>query len=215
MKNIGVRSLIVGLCLMGLGSWSPSLKAQIADRVYKTDYHIDPEKARELSVELDNISFFKDNEYTGKFTKGYSLPGLWVQGKAVYYPLRNIKLEAGVHMLIYHGANKYPSMAYQDIAYWKGDQYQKGVHVLPYFRAQMALSDHVNIVLGNIYGASNHNLIEPLYNPELNLTCDPEAGLQLLYDSKAFDLDVWVNWQSLFSGRMCIKRRLPSGSLRG
>ena len=186
----------MGLCLMGLGSWSPSLKAQIADRVYKTDYHIDPEKARELSVELDNISFFKDNEYTGKFTKGYSLPGLWVQGKAVYYPLRNIKLEAGVHMLIYHGANKYPSMAYQDIAYWKGDQYQKGVHVLPYFRAQMALSDHVNIVLGNIYGASNHNLIEPLYNPELNLTCDPEAGLQLLYDSKAFDLDVWVNWQS-------------------
>ena len=147
-------------------------------------------------MELDNISFFKDNEYTGKFTKGYSLPGLWVQGKAVYYPLRNIKLEAGVHMLIYHGANKYPSMAYQDIAYWKGDQYQKGVHVLPLFRAQMALSDHVNIVLGNIYGASNHNLIEPLYNPELNLTCDPEAGLQLLYDSKAFDLDVWVNWQS-------------------
>ena len=54
----------MGLCLMGLGSWSPSLKAQIADRVYKTDYHIDPEKARELSVELDNISFFKDNEYT-------------------------------------------------------------------------------------------------------------------------------------------------------
>ena len=46
MKNIGVRSFIVGLCLMGLGSWSPSLKAQIADRVYKTDYHIDPEKAR-------------------------------------------------------------------------------------------------------------------------------------------------------------------------
>ena len=41
MKNIGVRSLIVGLCLMGLGSWSPSLEAQIADRVYKTDYHID------------------------------------------------------------------------------------------------------------------------------------------------------------------------------
>ena len=28
------------------------------------------------------------------------------------------------------------------------------------------------------------------------MTCDPEAGLQLLYDSKAFDLDVWVNWQS-------------------
>ena len=86
MKNIGVRSLIVGLCLMGLGSWSPSLKAQIADRVYKTDYHIDPEKARELSVELDNISFFKDNEYTGKFTKGYSLRGFGYKAKRFIIP---------------------------------------------------------------------------------------------------------------------------------
>ena len=60
----------------------------------------------------------------------------------------------------------------------------------------MALSDHVNIVLGDIYGGANHNLIEPLYNPELNLTADPEAGLQLLYDSRRFDLDVWVNWES-------------------
>lgn len=172
------------------------VKAQIVERVYKTDYHIDPEKAKELSVELDNISFFKDNEYAGYFARGYSLPGLWVQPKAVYYPLKNIKLEAGIHMLIYHGANKYPSMAYQDIAYWKGDQYQVGVHILPYFRAQMALSKHVNIVLGDIYGGSNHRLIEPLYNPELNLTADPEVGLQVLYDSKAFDLDAWVNWQS-------------------
>lgn len=196
MKNIGVRSLIVGLCLMGLGGWSPSLRAQIVDRVYKTDYHIDPEKVRELSVELDNISFFKDNEYAGEFARGYTLPGLWVQPKVVYYPLGNIKLEAGIHALIYNGANKYPSMAYQDIAVWKGDQYQAGVHILPYFRAQMALSDHVNIVLGDIYGASNHNLIEPLYNPELNMTCDPEMGLQLLYESKAFNMDAWVNWQS-------------------
>lgn len=171
-------------------------RAQIVDRVYRSDFHIDPEKAKELSVELDNISFFKDNEYAGYFASGYSLPGLWVQPKAVYYPLGNIKIEAGVHMLIYHGANKYPSMAYQDIAYWKGDQYQKGVHLLPYFRAQMALSEHVNIVIGDIYGGSNHHLIEPLYNPELNLTADPEVGLQVLYESKAFDLDAWVNWQS-------------------
>lgn len=87
-------------------------------------------------------------------------------------------------------------MAYQDIAHWKGDQYQKGFHALPWFRAQVALSDHVNIVLGDLYGAANHNLIEPLYNPELNMVADPEMGLQLLYNSRRFDLDVWVNWES-------------------
>lgn len=192
-----MRSLVIYLYLLLAYILAiPVTKAQIVERVYQTDHRIDPEKVRELSVEVDNISFFKDNEYSGDFAPGYSLPGLWVQPKLVYYPLENIKVEAGLHALIYDGANKYPSMAYQDIAEWKGDQYQKGVHVLPYFRAQMAFSEQINIVLGDLYGASNHRLIEPLYNPELNLTCDPEMGLQFLYDSKRIDVDVWVNWQS-------------------
>lgn len=195
--KISLRLCLVyfGLSLVNL-LFVSSAQAQIPDRVFKSDYRIDPEKQGELSVELDNISFFKDNEYSGSIMKGYSLPGLWVQPKVVFYPLSNIKLEAGMHLLRYWGANKYPCFAYQDIAKWKGNQFQHGFHVLPFFRAQIALSDHVNIVLGDIYGGANHNLIEPLYNPELNLTADPEAGLQLLYNSQRFDLDVWVNWES-------------------
>lgn len=173
-----------------------TLEAQIAERVFQNASRIDPERKGELSVEIDNLSFFKDDEYAGPFMKGYTLPGLWLQAKAVYYPLANLKLEAGVHALRYWGANKYPNMAYQDIAYWKGEQYQRGLHLLPWFRAQVALSDHVDIVLGDLYGAANHGLIEPLYNPELNMTADPEAGLQLLYKSRRFDLDMWVNWES-------------------
>lgn len=188
-------SLCLLFCLAGT-SFIYTLYAQIPDRVFKTDFRIDPEKKGELSVEFDNLSFFKDDEYTGSFMKGYTLPGLWLQAKAVYYPLEMLKLEAGVHLQRFWGANRYPNMAYQDIAHWKGDQYQKGFHALPWFRAQVALSDHVNIVLGDLYGAANHNLIEPLYNPELNMVADPEMGLQLLYNSCRFDLDVWVNWES-------------------
>ncbi|MCL3849982.1 MULTISPECIES: hypothetical protein [Parabacteroides] len=190
MKIIGICLVLAGLLAIQTAS------AQIPERVFKSDHRIDPDKKGQLSVELDNISFFKDNEYTGSIMKGYSLPGLWVQPKVTFYPLSNIKLEVGAHMLRYWGATKYPSLAYQDIATWKGNQFQHGFHVLPFFRAQVALSDHVNIVLGDIYGGANHNLIEPLYNPELNLTADPEAGLQLLYDSRRFDFDVWVNWES-------------------
>ena len=188
-------SLCILFCLAGT-SFIYTLYAQIPDRVFKTDSRIDPEKKGELSVEFDNLSFFKDDEYTGSFMKGYTLPGLWLQAKAVYYPLEMLKLEAGVHLQRFWGANRYPNMAYQDIAHWKGDQYQRGFHALPWFRAQVALSDHVNIVLGDLYGAANHNLIEPLYNPELNMVADPEMGLQLLYNSCRFDLDVWVNWES-------------------
>ena len=168
-------SLCLLFCLAGT-SFIYTLYAQIPDRVFKTDFRIDPEKKGELSVEFDNLSLFKDDEYTGAFMKGYTLPGLWLQAKAVYYPLEMLKLEAGVHLQRFWGANRYPNMAYQDIAHWKGDQYQKGFHALPWFRAQVALSDHVNIVLGDLYGAANHNLIEPLYNPELNMVAGPEMG---------------------------------------
>ncbi len=191
MKGV-FRCLLAGLtvCL------PVAVHAQIAEKVYASDYRISPENERQLSVEIDNLSFFKNNEYDSKVQKGYSLPGLWLQPKAVYYPLQMLKLELGVHMLFYHGTVKYPNMAYQDIAYWKGGQYQRGTHVLPWFRGQVALSDQVNIILGNIYGASNHGLIDPLYSPELNLTADPETGLQVLVDTRRLHLDAWVNWQS-------------------
>lgn len=182
--------LMIGCC------WLVTAVAQRPDETFLSDTRLHVDRVRQLSVELDNLNFFKDNEYTGKVVKGYSLPGLWLQPKLVYYPLERVKLELGAHLLVYHGANKYPSMAYQDIAHWKGNQYQKGTHILPYFRAQMALSDQLDVVLGNLYGAANHRLVDPLYNPELNLTCDPEVGLQLLYHTRRFDLDAWVNWQS-------------------
>lgn len=179
------------LCLLPF-----SVDAQIAERVYQSDRYIDPDKKGQLSVELDNLSFFKNNEFDGTIVKGYSLPGVWLQTKAVYYPLSQLKLEAGLHMSWYHGAHRYPSSTYLGIPEWEADHYQSGAHFLPFFRAQVALSDHFDIVFGNIYGGSNHNLIEPLYAPELNLTADPEAGLQLLYRSALADMDLWVNWQS-------------------
>ena len=174
--------------------------AQVEEEVYRTDYAIDTARVRTLWVELDNLSFFKDNEYTSEFMRGYTLPGLWLQPKVVYYPLKNLKVELGLHALIYSGANKYPSMAYRDIAYWKGNQYQKGAHLLPYFRAQVTLSK-VNLVIGNLYGRATHRLIEPQYNPEITMTADPEMGFQFLFDSRSFHLDVWVNWESyIFQG---------------
>ena len=67
-------SLCILFCLAGT-SFIYTLYAQIPDRVFKTDFRIDPEKKGELSVEIDNLSFFKDDEYTGSFMKGYTLPG--------------------------------------------------------------------------------------------------------------------------------------------
>ena len=193
MKKYFILSclLVAGIAMPGKG------RAQINEKVFQTDYKIDPAKKGDLYISLDNLSFFRDNEFDGPVQEGYSLPGLWLEPKLVYYPLENIKIEAGAYLLKYWGATKYPSgMWYKDLPSWDTDQYQHGFRALPFFRAQIALSEQVNLVLGDIYGGANHNLIEPLYNPEQNLTADPEAGLQLLYDSRFVKLDAWANWES-------------------
>ncbi|MDR1380049.1 MAG: hypothetical protein LBJ47_01050 [Tannerella sp.] len=164
--------------------------------MYRSDYRIEALHAGRLSFEADNVSFFKNNEFSSTVQKGYTLPGFWLQLKASYCPADNLKLEAGVHSIWFWGTTRYPAFAYQEISTWNGRDDANKVHVLPYFRANMALSEHVNIVLGDIYGGANHRLIEPLYNPELNLTSDPESGLQLLYHTDWLDLDAWVDWRT-------------------
>lgn len=183
------------IVLLLLHTFVSALQAQMVERIYQEDYCIDPDKDGGLYLEVDNVNFFKDNEYSGNVMKGYTLPGLWLQPKLTFYPLKNLKLEAGLHALIYHGAYKFPNYAYRDIANWQGSQYQEGAHLLPYYRAQLQLAN-VNLVWGNLYGGSNHRLIEPLYSTELNLTADPEAGFQVLWDNRYLHLDAWIDWQS-------------------
>lgn len=181
-----------------LAAWilcSYSLQAQTGDKLVE-NYQIPADTKGILAAKVESVEFFKDNEYSGGIQKGYTLPGFRLSPRLVFYPLENIKLEAGAYLLRYWGARKYPCYAYSDIARWQGEQYQHGFHALPWLRAQFALGEHWNIVLGNIYGAGNHGLIEPLYNPELNLTADPEAGAQVLYDSERVHLDIWGSWDS-------------------
>ena len=158
-------------------------------------YRLDTADVRALRVELESISFFRNNEYPSPLADGYSLPGLWVQPKLTYMPLKQIKVELGLQALIFNGANRYPNYVYHDIPLWKGAQYTSGAHLLPWFRAQADFR-RLSIVLGNIYGGQNHGIIEPLFNSETNLTQDPEMGFQLLWDRPLLHADIWLNWQS-------------------
>ena len=189
-KNI-LTAVLISLLLFS----SIPTKAQTPTILGDFGYRLDSTQTKQLAIEADNISFLKDNEYAGPALKGYTLPGFWLQLKCAYQPIKFLKLEAGVHGLVYSGAYKYPSYAYHDIEKWKGNQYQKGTHFLPYLRAHLQLKSW-QLVFGDIYGGVHHRLIAPLYNQEQHLTADPEFGFQAIYDSKRFHFDTWVNWQS-------------------
>lgn len=150
-----------------------------------------------IGLSINATGFFHDNEYDRALVDcyTYSLPGVRLTAYATYNPIRQIHLEAGLHATYFHGANKYPCYAFHDIAKWKGDQYQSGAHILPWFRA-VANVGHSQFVVGDIYRGDAHGLSEVLYNPELSLSCDPEMGLQYRLSYRHYELEAWLNWQS-------------------
>ena len=184
------------LIILYLFAGLSSACAQMDSLLFHQDTHIDPYAKGELRFLLDDINFARDNEYKGRYVKGYTLPGFWLQPTLSFQPLHNLKLEAGVYLLRYWGANKYPNLNYTDIVEWKGNQTQRGFHCLPVFRVQFSLTRNFDILFGTLYGKNIHGLVEPLYNPEMGLTCDPEAGIQMRWHCRPVDLDAWINWES-------------------
>ena len=148
-----------------------------------------------FGMAIDALSFIKDNEYAGEHTNGYTLPGFWVEPRLTFQPSDAVRLELGLHATVFDGANRYPCYAYHDIGRWKGNQYQSGAHILPFFRA-VARVGVAQFVIGDIYGGTRHGLMEPLLNQEVDLSQDPEMGAQILVDMPHWRMDAWINWQS-------------------
>lgn len=188
------------LTILGLFFITSIAKAEtevsIDSLIFYESHVMDTLQKGDLRVNIDNVNFFRDNEYKGDLTKGYTLPGFWFRPTVSYQPLKNIRVEVGAHFLHYWGANKYPSLNYSDMPEWKGEQNQTGFHVLPFLRAQVALTSRFQVVLGSLYGRGSHGLIEPLYNQEIGLSGDPETGIQFLWDLSWMNLDMWINWES-------------------
>ena len=192
MKRCG---LYIFKCAVFIFIFSCSAYGQVS-HIYREKCNIDTNEVRKMYLDINVLSFFKNNEFSGEKVKGYTLPGFRLSPEVSLTLARNIRMDIGLSMLRYWGAEAYPCYSYQNIAEWKSEQYHKGLHVSPIMRAQWAVTPNFNVVLGSLFNRYNHSLCSPLYNNELNYTADPENGVQLLYDSKYFNADMWLNWQN-------------------
>ena len=130
----------------------------------------------ELSFNFDNATFFKNNEYAGKIVKGYTLPGAWIRPKLKYYPDDKLRVELGGNVLKYNGREEYYNLT-------------------PWFSIIYQPIQRLSLIMGNLNNDRNHDLIEPLLEPERFLTAKPEAGFQLKYNAPRFTTDIWIDWQ--------------------
>lgn len=208
MKNL-LRSLFLSV----LGLFLPLFA--VADEALDTLSNVQPStdnsqlltvnsqlSPKALRLLFDADAFIVDNEFDGPMAKGYTLPGTWLAPRLAYDPHPAVHLEAGLYAIFFNGADRYPSYAFHDIASWKGVQYRKGIHALPWFRADASIGQ-ATFTLGTLHrepkDASQlapHALAQPLYNPESLHSADPEMGAQVRLALPRYDLDLWIDWQS-------------------
>ncbi len=142
---------------------------------YKVRVIAPDSSAGDLRLSLNSFTFFKDNEYFNKIVDGYTLFGTQLNPQLVYYPAKNLRLEAGVFL-------------------WKDFGNPQLQQVRPTYRATWTKDKH-QFILGNIRAHLNHNYIEPLLNFERVMLNPLEEGLQYRYLGNRLFLDFWVDWQ--------------------
>ena len=133
-----------------------------------------PAQSGELRLSLNVFTFFKDNEYFNKIADGYTLFGTQLNPQLVYYPSKDLRLEAGVFL-------------------WKDFGNPQLQQVRPTYRATWTVKNS-QFILGNIRPHLNHNYIEPLFNFERVMLKPLEEGLQYRHLGNRLFMDVWVDW---------------------
>ena len=131
--------------------------------------------AGNVHLALSAFTFFKDNEYFGKIVDGYTLFGTQLNPQLVYYPTKELRLEAGVFL-------------------WKDFGNPTLQQVRPTYRATWTVKNH-QFILGNIRPHLNHGYIEPLFNFERVMLEPLEEGVQYRHLGQRLFVDVWVDWQ--------------------
>ena len=130
--------------------------------------------AGRLRLSVHAFTFFKDNEYFNKIADGYTLFGTQLNPQLVYYPIQDLRLEAGVFL-------------------WKDFGNSVLKQVRPTFRATWRRGRN-QLVFGNLLAHLNHGYVEPLFDFERVMLKPLEEGLQYRHVSDRVFLDVWVDW---------------------
>ncbi|MCX6222276.1 MAG: hypothetical protein NTZ69_14990 [Bacteroidia bacterium] len=182
-KIIGVFLLV----LLSFGVFSqegPGLNVNYA--------HSDSTLKGKLLVEINNLNFFKDNEFKSKYIDGYTLTGMWIRPKVLYYPDNKFRLELGGQVLAYNGREDYK--------------------LFPWFSAVYMPTKNITFRMGNLDQDQNHGLAEPVMDSEHLYKDKPEAGIQLKINRNRWIADFWIDWQKMIFKGDPYKERFVFGT---
>ncbi|NOU61693.1 hypothetical protein [Marinifilum caeruleilacunae] len=132
--------------------------------------------SNKLFLRFENLNFVKNNEYNGEFSDGATWIGYVATPKLVYYPSSNFRIEAGVRLQKYSGREDFTETE-------------------AIFSAIYKPSDKMEFIMGSLNQDNNHDLSEPMFEPERYFMNTAENGFQFLYKSKKLQFQTWIDWE--------------------
>lgn len=171
--------LIFFILIFGGIIFSFPVKAQWDNTEFLDPLPTDSMRTKNLFFSVETLSFLKDNEYASYIADGYTLFGFQFQPFFSYYPMKNVRVNAGVYLQKDFGDKNFSTID-------------------PFFSIKLN-HKYLDVVFGNLEGSLNHRLIEPLYDFERVLKDRQEHGLQFLYNRSNFHGEIWVNWETMIS----------------
>lgn len=161
--------------------------------MFVSDEPFAPAATGHFLVAVDNLNFFKNNEYKSKYVDGYTLTGAWLRPKLLYYPDKRLRLELGGQVLSYNGRTDY--------------------QLFPWFAAVYKPTRQLTLRMGSLDNDRNHGLPEPLFDGEHFLNSRPEAGVQVKMENRKLKADLWIDWQQMIFKGDPYKERFVFGAV--
>lgn len=184
-----INSILLILFLFLLNT---SVFGQDINLIFKNFNEFSPQDSSSLLFRIENINFFKNNEYESDITEGYTLTGGLIKPQMVYYLNSKLRLSIGASMLKYSGQDKLNKSTLLLSAVFKPNRKQ-------------------TFIFGNINNDHNHGLPEFMVLSEKFYTGNFETGIQYLYKGEKLNMDCWLDWENFIEKHDTIQEKFTVG----
>jgi hypothetical protein len=154
---------------------SLTAKAQFAEQYCFPRHAVAPCDSNKLYFSIANANFLKDNEYFNNIVEGYTLMGYWITPTVEYHPSAHSVINGGIHLLKFTGRDNF-------------------FQTLPVLSFTQQFNPIISLTFGTLQFNGNHNMPEPLLDPERFYFQQAQNGVQILIDGSRFKSDIWVTW---------------------
>jgi hypothetical protein len=184
LRKLGL--FVCTLCLCSTAAYT-----QIDYPIFKDSATLHPADTGKLSLEVDNLNYLRNYEYSGDIPLSYTLLGYQLIPQLKYQLNRQFVLKAGVFL-----RREFGRSGYTDIAPVLTAKYQK---------------KSLSLLLGTLEGSLNHRFIEPVYDVERLISDRLEQGAQMTINKERFWLDWYIDWEKAIERNSPYREEFTTG----